>query len=107
MFLTATSLSELILGIEIMPTSRRKDGLAQALNDLLTRLFGPRIVPFDQRAALAYAPIVSRARSMGRAISVADGQIAAVAKVHGFAVATRDTAPFIAAGISVIDPWRE
>jgi toxin FitB len=36
---------------------------------------------------------------------VADGQIAAIAATHGFAVATRDTAPFIAAGAPVIDPW--
>ncbi len=38
-------------------------------------------------------------------IGVADGQIAATALVHGFAVATRDAAPFIAAGVAVIDPW--
>jgi hypothetical protein len=24
---------------------------------------------------------------------------------HGFAVATRDVAPFVAAGVSVINPW--
>jgi toxin FitB len=36
---------------------------------------------------------------------VADGQIAAVAAVHGFAVATRDTQPFEAAGVEVLNPW--
>jgi len=36
---------------------------------------------------------------------MADGQIAAIAKVNGFAVATRDTSPFEAAGIPVINPW--
>jgi hypothetical protein len=24
---------------------------------------------------------------------------------HGFAVATRDTAPFLAAGVPIINPW--
>jgi predicted nucleic acid-binding protein len=43
----------------------------------------------------------------GHAISVADGQIAAIAATHGFTVATRDTAPFIAVGVPVIDPWAE
>lgn len=52
-------------------------------------------------AAIAYAPIVSLARKGGRLISVADGQIAAIAAVHGLTVATRDTAPFIAAGVPV------
>jgi len=37
--------------------------------------------------------------------SVADGEIAAIAAVHGFAVATRDTAPFVAAGVTVLNPW--
>jgi hypothetical protein len=31
--------------------------------------------------------------------------IAAIALAHGFAVATRDIAPFRAAGVDVIDPW--
>jgi predicted nucleic acid-binding protein len=38
-------------------------------------------------------------------MSVADAQIAAIATLHGFSVATRDTAPFIAAGVAVINPW--
>jgi predicted nucleic acid-binding protein len=40
-------------------------------------------------------------------ISVADCQIAAIAAAHGFAVATRDTAPFIAAGVPVVNPWHQ
>jgi len=49
--------------------------------------------------------IVSRARLRGRTIEMADGQIAAIAAVHGFAVATRDMGPFEAAGVAVINPW--
>jgi len=36
---------------------------------------------------------------------VPDAYIAAVAAAHGFAVASRDVAPFAAAGLHVIDPW--
>jgi predicted nucleic acid-binding protein len=36
---------------------------------------------------------------------MADGQIAAIASVHGFTVATRDTAAFVAAGVPVVNPW--
>ncbi len=105
LYLTAVSLSELLVGIEILPAGRRKDGLGGALNELLAQLFGSRILAFDQRAAIAYAPLISRARAEGRLISVADGQIAAIAAVHGFTVATRDTAPFTAVGVPVINPW--
>ena len=105
LYLTTTSLSELLVGIEILPEGKRKEGLSIALNELVVRLFGSRILPFDQQAATLYASLVSRARASGHLISVADGQIAAIANLHGFAVATRDTAPFIAAGVSVINPW--
>jgi predicted nucleic acid-binding protein len=105
LYLTTTSLAELLLGIEILPDGKRKEGLAAALTELLAMLFGSRVLPFDQQAALAYAPVVSRARASGTTISVADGQIAAIAAMHQFTVATRDTAPFIAAGVPVINPW--
>lgn len=107
LYLTATSLAELLTGTAILPDGRRKEGLGDALSDLLGRLFGSRILAFDQQAAIAYAPLVCRARAEGRLISVADGQIAAIAAVHGFTVATRDTAPFTAVGIPVINPWEE
>lgn len=106
LYLTATSLSELLVGIEILPDGKRKEGLDTALSELVG-LFGSRILPFDQQAAMAYAPLVGRARANGRHISVADGQIAAIAAVHGFTVATRDTAPFVAVGLPVINPWEE
>jgi predicted nucleic acid-binding protein len=105
LYLTSISLSELLLGVEVLPDGKRKEGLAAALTELLVQLFGPRILPFDQQAATVYATRVSRARASGRAISMADGQIAAIAAVHGFTVATRDTAPFIAAGVPVVNPW--
>jgi predicted nucleic acid-binding protein len=68
-------------------------------------LFRPRILPFDEAAAAAYAKLVARTRSAGHTLSVGDGQIAAIATVHGFTVATRDTVPFAAAGLPIIDPW--
>ena len=105
LYLTATSLSELLVGIEILPDGKRKEGLGDALVELVVTLFGARILPFDQQAAMAYAPLVARARSNGRIIPVGDGQIAAIAAVNRFTVATRDTAPFEAAGISVVNPW--
>lgn len=107
LYLTATSLSELLVGLEILTEGKRKRGLGAALAELLERLFGARILPFDRPAAMAYAPLVSRARGGGRTISVADGQIAAIAAVRGFTVATRDTAPFAATGVPVTNPWQE
>jgi predicted nucleic acid-binding protein len=107
LYLTATSLAELSAGIEALPPGKRKVGLAAGLDTLLQRLFGERILAFDREAALHYAAMRGRARAAGRTISFADGQIAAIAMQHGFSVATRDTEPFLAVGVPVIDPWVE
>jgi hypothetical protein len=105
LYLTSISLSELLLGVEVLPDGKRKVGLAAALSELLTTLFGARVLPFDQHAGTMYAGLVGRARAAGRAISMTDAQIAAIAAVHGFTVATRDTGPFVAAGVPVVNPW--
>jgi toxin FitB len=48
---------------------------------------------------------VIRARQRGHPIAVADAQIAAIAASRQFSVATRDVAPFQAAGIPTFNPW--
>jgi hypothetical protein len=105
LYLSTVSLGELLLGIESLPTGKRRKALASALGDQVVALFGERIVPFDLAAAQTYAKIVTRARRHGHAIAVADAQIAAIAASRHFSVATRDEAPFQAADIPVINPW--
>jgi len=106
LYLTATSLSELSIGIEILPAGKRKERLSAGLSDLLARLFGSRILPFDRQAAIAYGALVGAARTAGKTVSMPDGQIGAIASVHAFTVATRDRAPFVALGIPVVSPWK-
>jgi toxin FitB len=73
----------------------------------MTELFDARILPFDRQAAEMHATLVGRARRSGCAMSVVDAHIGALAVVHGFTVATRDTVPFTAAGVPVINPWSD
>ena len=63
LYLTATSLSELLVGIAILPKGKRREGLDAALSDLLDVLFESRILPFDRTAASAYVRVFSRART--------------------------------------------
>ncbi len=105
LFLSAISLAELRYGVATLPKGHRKDGLRIALEGRILALFGPRILPFDIAAANAYATIRAQARLAGKTIGATDGYIAAIAAAHGFSVATRDTSPFEAAGLPVINPW--
>ena len=105
LYLTAINAAELWAGIAVMPEGARKAALETSLGDLLNRLFGPRQLDFDHRAARTYAELTRRTLAAGTPLSLADGLIAAMAHTHGFAVATRDTAPFRAAEVEVINPW--
>lgn len=48
---------------------------------------------------------MARARVSGKAVDKEDGYTAATAAANGLVVATRDTSPFEAAGLKVINPW--
>lgn len=105
LYLTVTSLTELKLGIAMLPAGKRRNHLENGLSDLLISLFGPRLLDVPREAASLHAELAAHAARKGVAISFADAQIAAIAKQHAFAVATRDVIPFEAAGVAVIDPW--
>ncbi|WP_404403378.1 type II toxin-antitoxin system VapC family toxin [Pelagibacterium halotolerans] len=106
LFITTTSVAELRYRIERLPDGKRKAALWQILDFTMGKLFDTRILPFDRAAAEMSARITARAEAQGKAIGLADGQIAAIAADRQYAVATRDTAPFMAAEIDVIDPWQ-
>jgi predicted nucleic acid-binding protein len=105
LYLCAPVLMEVLLGITLLPDGKRKRGMATAVQAMLANYFADRFLAFDREAAGVYASLSSRASARGYSISVGDCQIAAIAAVHGFAVATRGTAPFRAAGVHIINPW--
>ena len=103
--LSTITVAEILFGIAILPDGRRKGTLADNLRRLVLPIFEDRILSFDAAAAEAYAQLRARGRAAGRAIETVDGYIAAIALANGLTVATRDTGPFAAAGLPVIDPW--
>lgn len=105
LFLTTVTLAELLLGVQLMPLGLRRSRLEARIAEVVNAFGERQTLAFDSRAARVFAVAVARARNAGHSIAVADAQIAAIAAVRGFAVATRDVAPFIAAGVAVIDPW--
>ena len=105
LYLSAISLAELRFGIAALPPGKRRDTLHTSLEQRVVPLFAKRILSFDTAASDAYAVIRARARALGKAIAAADGYIAATATTHGLVVATRDTGPFEAAGLTVVNPW--
>ena len=105
LYLTSVTLAQILFRIAVMPSGRRRNTLTRALDGLL-ELFGDRVLPFDTDAARQYSALAVAARNAGRGFPTPDGYIAAIAASRGFIVASRDTSPFEAGGLRVIDPWR-
>ena len=105
LYLSAVTVAELRYGIAVLPEGRKRQVLHNGLEQSVLPLFEGRILPFDGAAAISYAELMAAARRRGRGVSAADGYIAATAHAAGLMVATRDTSPFEAAGLAVINPW--
>jgi predicted nucleic acid-binding protein len=104
LYLSSVTVAELMFGIGALPRGKRKHKLAATLDGVL-ELFTTRVLPFDTEAARRYADLAVKARAAGKGFPTPDGYIAAIAASREFAVASRDTSAFIAAGLIVIDPW--
>lgn len=104
LFLSSITVAELLFGISALPHGGRKNLLRLRIDGLLDQFTG-RILPFDTSAARCFADLAVTARAAGKGFPTPDGYIAAIAAANGYAVASRDTSAFNAAGLMVIDPW--
>jgi predicted nucleic acid-binding protein len=105
LFTTVVNEAEIRLGIELLPNGRRKRELQEAAERIIA-LFDIRILSFDSMATQYFAQIIAGRRRMGQPIDDLDAQIAAVARSHNMALATRNVLDFHGTGIKVLDPWR-
>ncbi len=107
LYLSAMTVAELRAGVALMPAGRRRDRLNDYLEKSVLPSFVGRVLPFDLACTYAYAQVLAKVRRVGSGIETADALIAAMATANGFIVATRDTRPFEAAGLTVVNPWEE
>ena len=104
--ITAITAAELRYGVRRMPDGRRKTGLSEAVNMLITTDFRDRVEPFDVLAADHYADVVTAREHAGQPISTSDAQIVSICLVLNATLATRNTADFTGTGVDLIDPWK-
>ncbi len=105
LFLSAISLGEILKGITIVPSGKRRAGLQEWLDGTLRPWFGPRILPVTPRIAERWGVLTGEGRLRGKQVMVADGLIAATALHHGLVIVTRNAQDFAALGANVFNPW--
>ena len=88
----APILHEMRYGLARMPEGTRKRQLTLYLDRVLHQL--PTILPYDREAALWHAGERARLTALGRMPPYVDSQIAAIAKMNGLILVTRNTGDF-------------
>ena len=104
LYTSAITVAEIRYGIERLPEGTRKVDLRAAAIEIFGA-FADRVLAFDAAAAEQYSLIVSRRERLGIPIEGFDAQIAAICRVHGAALVTRNISDFRESGIGVINPW--
>jgi predicted nucleic acid-binding protein len=102
---TTITAGELLYGVARLPDGHRKATLTAAVHALIDDDFHGRVVPFDALAAAMYAPVVCDREKLGRPISAADAQVAAICRARRATLATRNTKDFADTGIELVNPW--
>lgn len=102
--LPTVTIAEIAFGIQKVHPDQRAVRLEQGLSDWRHR-FADRIFGLTEEAALAYGDIMGAASRQGRPMSAPDGMIAAIARVNGGRLATRNVADFQTTELELISPW--
>jgi hypothetical protein len=104
-FTTSITEAEIFYGIELLAKGKRREGLLAAVEATFTEDFADRVFGFESDTARSFSKIAAQRRALGRPISHADAQIAAIALVRGAKLATRNIADFEECGLDVVGPW--
>jgi toxin FitB len=105
LFTTSITEAEIFYGIELLTKGKRREGLLAAAEAMFAEDLASRIFPFESDAARVFSKIAAHRQALGRPISHADAQIAAIAQARGAKLATRNVADFEDCGLDVVDPW--
>ena len=105
LFTTSITEAEIFYGIELLVRGKRRQQLLRAAEAIFAEDLAGRVIGFDSDAARVFARIGAERRTLGRPISYADAQIAAITLVRRAKLATRNGADFRDCGVDVVDPW--
>jgi toxin FitB len=97
-------LGELRFGILLLPRGKKRTALERWFDAGVGRL---HCLPLDADTGLKWAELLVGLRTTGKTMPVKDSLIAATAAVHNLAIATRNRADFVNAGVTVVDPFAD
>lgn len=107
--LASITVWEILNGIGLLDTGRRREALADRFQNLLDDLFEERIFDWTLTDARDCARIMEAKRRRGEALEyhLPDAFLAATAARRGLTIVTRNTSEFRNTGVEVVNPWTD
>ena len=105
LWLSPVVLHELEFGLQLLPQGRRRDGLRQALAELMAE-YEDHVLPLARNEAEWAARLRAQAHLSGRVLHLGDALIAGTAKAHNLSLATRNIGDFGGLDVNLINPWK-
>ena len=106
LFVSSLTIAEIWRGVLEKPAGRKRDQLEAwfASAEGPSALFAGRVLPFDERAGLAWARLMAQGKVKGRPRNALDTIIAAIAQVNDCVVVTDNERDF--ADVQTVNPLR-
>jgi predicted nucleic acid-binding protein len=105
LFISSVTVTEVMYGLNRLPEGKRKQSLLLQFQQLLDQAFKQRILNFGYDEAIVAARLRTLRAEQGNELHFADAQIAAIAHVRSFAVATRNIKDFLDCSVKLINPF--
>lgn len=106
-FISAITRAEILLGIELLPESKKKNQLKYTFDLIIEEDFRDQCLAFDENAAVKYAKIIVQRNKLGRPVSVEDAFITAISLANNTTLVTRNEKDFLGIeDLEIINPWK-
>ncbi len=105
LMLSAVTLGEIRMGIELLPAGTRRSHLTRWLEEDLPDRFSGRIIDLGRAILLRWGQLVGERKKIGHNLPVIDSLIAATALDGKLTLATRNESDFAELGLTIINPW--
>lgn len=105
LYIASTTIAEITYGLQVLPDGKRRHFLGEAFEKAIKEGFKARILSFGESATHLYGNIMAQRKELGSPMSILDGQIAAIARAHDCALATRNIKDFQNCDLELINPF--
>jgi predicted nucleic acid-binding protein len=105
LFASVITYGEIRLGIEDLPSGRRRTELEIWLRIGVPGWFGSNLLPVTGVVADRWGRLTIQAKRRGVTIGAPDGLIAATALEHDLTIVTRNVKDFAGTCVAIFNPW--